>query len=209
MLPVDVEKIARHRGLQIVGSSNSGYLKLPRGRKAVIRLDLGLIVVRADLYDDDSKEVELLEAVAHELGHDALHGDQLAQRPLPFGPLDFKNLSLGRLGFSREGDTSIEREAIYFGALLQVPYAEMRACIRRVVLEYATGKWASMSPSANSDEEGRSVILYSSNAVKAICKTLRVSADTAKIALDYWGASVRPPQEWVSEEKEARRASLR
>jgi hypothetical protein len=206
--PVDVEKIAEGLGLRIVGAEREGVFKLPRWRKGEIRINRRLLVVRPDLLDDDGKVCQLLEVIAHEVSHDVMHGCHMAQRPLPFGNLDARQLALGRMSFGATMRDSIEREAIYLGALIQVPLSELRSLIDPHVREYALGSWSRMTSRADIFEV-RAANLYSRRTVGALVDQLSVTRRTAKFALDYWGALSRPPRAWIKEVLEARETSLR
>lgn len=206
--PVDVELIAELRGLRIVGAERRGHLRLPPYRKGEIRIHRRLLIVRANLLEDESKEGELLEVIAHEVSHDALHGGHASQRPLPFGNIDAGNLALGRMSFGSTTTDTLEREAIFLGALIQVPFKEMRAIVSPYVRAYATGKLP-LSTYGTRKLEQTAANQYSRRSISGLSKGLSVTVRTAKLALAYWDALHRPPQAWITDEMEARKPSLR
>jgi len=206
-LPVDVERIARSRKLAIIGSETRGRFRLPPRRKGEIRIHDRHLVVKSSLLDDDSREMDLFEVVAHEVGHDALHSELLAQPPLPFGHSDFGRLSIGRMAFGTTRGI-YETEAIYLGALVQVPFAEMRRAIASAVERYALAV-QSVDQGASASIADRAAVRYRRDAEEAIVRELVVKRRVAKIALDYWNAAVKPRREWIKEVLEARKTSLR
>lgn len=207
--PVDVENIAEHlRGLRIVGAERKGALRLPAHRKGEIRMGARLIVVKQTLLDDEAKDAEFREVIAHEIAHDVLHAMLAAQRPLPFGPQAGKQVKAGRMPFTGAEAGRQEKEAIILGALLQAPYSELRRATKPAVEAYALDDWTRVT-SSHAQAEAKAATRYREAAVKAVAERLTVSPNAAKIALDYWGAAVRPPQAWVKEVLEARNAGLR
>jgi hypothetical protein len=206
--PVDVERIAEHRGLRIVGAEPRGHLRLPRWRKGEIRINRRLLLVRAELLDEGDKECQLFEVIAHEVSHDALHSCHATQRPLPFGSFDKRRLALGRMSFGSSARDVFEREAIYLGALLQVPLREMRAIISPHVRSYAAGDWT-FATSGTEKLERTAAAMYSRRSISGLAESLSVTPRTAKFALAYWDALHRPPHAWRKEEVEARQTSPR
>jgi hypothetical protein len=153
--------------------------------------------VKGDLLEDDTKEADLHEVIAHEIAHFLLHAAIMWQRPLPFGQIDARHLGLGRMSFSKETSTLIEREAIYLGALLQVPVHDLRIVTRSAVQAYACGDWTRVS-AGDETAEARAARAYSRSAVALTMSAFGVTRSSAKVALSYCHALARPPKDWIN-----------
>jgi hypothetical protein len=207
-IPVAVDALAEQLGLRIIGSERMGRYKLPPWKKGEIRIARRELIVRANLLNDDNKEVEVLEVIAHELGHLGAHECFAWQRPLPFGQMDARRLQVGRFQFGREQRGDIEREAIFIGALLQVPVNTLKGALLPTVESYCLGPWASLII-GGVEAEFLAAKTYSQRAVETTMATFGVTRNTAKVSLGYWNALIRPPREWIREFQEARQTSLR
>lgn len=192
-LPVDIERIAENRGLYIIGSEPKGPFRLPAKRSGQIMIKNRLLIVRATLLDDPALESDLLEVLSHEVAHDALHAGLLNQWPLPFGRHDARRLTPAFLAFSSSSKSSIEREAIYLGALLLIPAKEMIGVLAPAVQSYRSSLDRWISSAGASDASDR----YQRSAITLLTETFSVPVRVAKIALDYWGASLSPSRDWL------------
>jgi len=207
-LAVDIEGVAESLDLHLAGSGRQELVRLPVGKGAHIRLDIGLIVIRRDVFNNPSKDLQRRGAVAHEVAHALVHGDLARQRLLPLTNAECNLGNTSVLSFSRSRTYHLERAAIYLGALLLVPFERLLLVLAPTIENYALGRWASMPVWSNDEEESRAAMIYAKDAVQVVSRMFCVEPHTAKIALDYWQASSRPPQIWLKRIVEARRTSL-
>ena len=132
-LPVDVEEVARRRGLHVVphdlGEGVSGALFVERG-------------VATIGYNPLHSEVRRRFTVAHELGHYELHARS--------GPLfvDRDFVVAYRDGRSSTGEVRKERQANAFAAALLMPASQIREAVRDLELDLIAEDEAALRPIA-------------------------------------------------------------
>lgn len=208
-VPVDISALAEGLGLEIVGSKSRGRFSLAQGKRAELIALARCIVVRSSLFDDQARENDVREVLAHEVAHFCAHLGFTMQIELPFPSDTAGHIKRGRLAFSRYGHGDFEREAIYLGALLQVPVFDLQTALRPAISEYRSGKWTLVSPALNGELELASAVQYREIAIEVVRTVFQTNDATAKVALDYWNALERPPKDWEGTRQEARRTSLR
>lgn len=207
-IPVDISALAEGLGLEIVGAKSRGRLRLTPWKVAELKPAEMRILVRSSLLDNFAREADLREVLAHEVAHFCAHLDFVGQLAFSLD-LGTRPAKAGRLAFSRHGESDIEREAIYLGALLQVPVSDLQDALAPLVRKYRNGKWALISPVLNGEEEALAATAYRISAIEVVKTVFQANEPTAKIALDYWNALERPPRDWPDNTKEARKTSLR
>lgn len=185
---VDIEGLATAGlGLRLVLSSKVGRYRLPRCRRGELRFNTGEVIIRSELYEDESREDETREVIAHEVAHFLLHKGEFSQDVLPFTEQRIVRRETREVAaYSATHRTAMEEEAWILGSLILGPPRHVRKILLSQMLIHQE-RLNFLGPSTRQAEFERLQKEYLHGAWSTVSAELQMPKSSAIVLLRHLG----------------------